>query len=57
MILFVNKKNMSDFKIIGNPDPVVGKEEFYSVNHYFTDDNSFLNPISQQNTFFGTPIK
>ncbi|WP_029269169.1 DUF5675 family protein [Flavobacterium sp. KJJ] len=45
---------MSDFKIIGNPDPVVGKEEFYSVNTFLSNvlpsqnsasDNSFEQPV------------
>jgi predicted chitinase len=41
---------MSDFKIIGNPDPVVGKEEFYSVNTFLPNVLPFQNSASN-NTF------
>ena len=46
---------MSDFKIIGNPDPVVGKEEFYSVNTFFPNVLPFQNPTS--NSSFEQPVK
>ncbi|KAF2081593.1 hypothetical protein [Flavobacterium sharifuzzamanii] len=46
---------MSDFKIIGNPDPVVGKEEFYSVNTFLPSVLPFQNPAS--NNSFEQPVK
>jgi GH24 family phage-related lysozyme (muramidase) len=40
---------MSDFKITGNPNPVVGKEEFYTINAFF---GSLLpNPLMPKNSF------
>lgn len=45
---------MSDLKIIGNPNPVVGVEEFYSISDFFyqTFSNEILdninNPVEQQ---------
>lgn len=46
---------MSDFKIIGNPDPTVGKEEFYSVNSFLPTVLPFQNPAST--TSFEQPVK
>jgi GH24 family phage-related lysozyme (muramidase) len=46
---------MSDFKIIGNPDPVVGKEEFYSVNTFLPSVLPFQNPASSNS--FEQPVK
>ncbi|MET3027800.1 hypothetical protein ABXT06_14070 [Flavobacterium sp. UW10123] len=46
---------MSDFKIIGNPDPVVGKEEFYSVNTFLPSILPFQNSAS--NNSFEQPVK
>jgi len=46
---------MSDFKIIGNPDPVVGKEEFYSVNTFLP--NVLPSQNSASNNSFEQPIK
>ncbi|WP_281631991.1 L,D-transpeptidase family protein [Flavobacterium luteolum] len=46
---------MSDFKIIGNPDPVVGKEEFYSVNTFLPNVLPFQNPVSSNS--FEQPVK
>jgi predicted chitinase len=46
---------MSDFKIIGNPDPVVGKEEFYSVNTFLPSVLPFQNSAS--NNSFEQPVK
>lgn len=46
---------MSDFKIIGNPDPVVGKEEFYSVNTFLPSILPFQNGAS--NNSFEQPVK
>jgi len=46
---------MSDFKIIGNPDPVVGKEEFYSVNTFLPSVLPFQNSASSNS--FEQPVK
>lgn len=46
---------MSDFKIIGNPDPVVGKEEFYSVNTFLPNVLPFQ--TSPLNNSFEQPVK
>jgi muramidase (phage lysozyme) len=46
---------MSDFKIIGNTDPVVGKEEFYSVNTFLPSILPFQNTAS--NNSFEQPVK
>ena len=46
---------MSDFRIIGNPDPVVGKEEFYSVNTFLPSVLPFQNTAS--NNSFEQPVK
>ncbi|MCM0666438.1 glycoside hydrolase family protein [Flavobacterium tyrosinilyticum] len=46
---------MSDFKIIGNPDPVVGKEEFYSVNTFLPSILPFQNSASSNS--FEQPVK
>lgn len=46
---------MSDFKIIGNTDPIVGKEEFYSVNTFLPNVLPFQNP--DQNNGFEPPVK
>lgn len=46
---------MSDFRIIGNPDPVVGKEEFYSVNTFLPSILPFQNTAS--NNSFEQPVK
>ncbi|MFH6966955.1 hypothetical protein [Flavobacterium sp. FlaQc-28] len=46
---------MSDFKIIGNPDPVVGKEEFYSVNTFLPSILPFQNSTSSNS--FEQPVK
>jgi predicted chitinase len=44
---------MSDFKITGNPNPVVGKEEFYTINALF---GSLLpNPLMPKSSF-GPPV-
>ncbi|KIC03671.1 hypothetical protein OA88_02670 [Flavobacterium sp. JRM] len=44
---------MSDFKITGNPNPVVGKEEFYTINAFF---GSLLpNPLMPKSSF-GPPV-
>jgi len=48
---------MSDFKIIGNPDPVVGKEEFYSVNDFLPNVLPFQNSASNANNHFEQPVK
>lgn len=46
---------MSDFKIIGSTDPVVGKEEFYSVNTFLPSVLPFQNTAS--NNSFEQPVK
>jgi uncharacterized protein (TIGR02594 family) len=44
---------MSDFRITGNPNPVVGKEEFYTINAFF---GSLLpNPLIPKSSF-GPPV-
>jgi len=48
---------MSDFKIIGNPDPVVGKEEFYSVNNFSPNILPFQNSAFDANNHFEHPVK
>lgn len=47
---------MSEFKIIGNPDPIVGKEEFYYVNSYLPNILPFQN-TSTVNNNFEKPVK
>ncbi|GAA3767911.1 L,D-transpeptidase family protein [Flavobacterium ginsengiterrae] len=46
---------MSDFKIIGSTDPIVGKEEFYSVNTFLPSVLPFQNTAS--NNSFEQPVK
>ena len=46
---------MSDFKIIGNADPTVGKEEFYSVNTFLPSVLPFQNTAF--NNSFEQPVK
>lgn len=46
---------MSDFKIIGNPNPVVGEEEFYSVSTFLSNVLPFQNIDS--NNSFGQPVR
>ncbi|MEZ0130764.1 hypothetical protein AB9T88_13760, partial [Flavobacterium sp. LBUM151] len=45
---------MSDFKITGNPNPVVGKEEFYTIS------SNALNPLfphaAAPKSAFDTPV-
>ncbi|WP_264551512.1 hypothetical protein [Flavobacterium sp. N2038] len=48
---------MSDFKIIGNPEPIVGKEEFYSVNSFLPSALPFQNTASATNSPFELPVK
>lgn len=47
---------MSEFKIIGNPDPIVGKEEFYYVNSYLPNILPFQNTTAANNSF-EKPVK
>ncbi|KUJ59999.1 hypothetical protein AR687_20475 [Flavobacteriaceae bacterium CRH] len=42
---------MSDFKIFGNPNPIVGKEEFYSVNNFSPTVLPFQNTTADNNHF------
>lgn len=46
---------MPDFKIIGNPHPVVGKEEFYSVNTFLPNILPFQKQASESS--FELPVK
>lgn len=46
---------MSDFKIIGNSNPLVGKEEFYTINSFQQDIFPSQQPIF--NNSFEQPIK
>lgn len=45
---------MSDFKIIGNPSPVVGELEFYTVSDFFEKVPN--NPFVVENNFSSDPI-
>ncbi|WJS92803.1 hypothetical protein NYQ10_11975 [Flavobacterium johnsoniae] len=45
---------MSDFKIVGNPNPVVGVLEVYSVSDFFEKVPS--NPFSNENSFSYNPV-
>lgn len=46
---------MSDFKIIGNSNPIVGKEEFYSVNNFLPNVLPFQSLPNTNN--FEHPVK
>ncbi|MRX69485.1 Chitinase class I [Flavobacterium resistens] len=45
---------MSDFKIIGNPNPVVGVLEIYTVNDFFEKVPS--SPFNEENSFSYNPV-
>ncbi|SEO84896.1 Predicted chitinase [Flavobacterium sp. CF108] len=45
---------MSDFKIIGNPNPVVGVLEIYTVSDFFEKVPS--SPLSEENSFSYNPV-
>lgn len=45
---------MSDFKIIGNPNPVVGVLEIYTVSDFFEKIQN--NPFSEENSFSYNPV-
>ncbi len=48
---------MSELKIIGNPDPIVGKEEFYAVNSNMFNVLPFQNAPTTGTNYFDLPVK
>jgi predicted chitinase len=48
---------MSDFKIIGNSAPIVGKEEFYSVNSVLPSFLPYQSFGNTDNSIFEQPVK